>query len=361
MKKEIISPIRSGIIRAMSFDGKGNLIFNVHDIGLMYYNLATGQIDEMDAADINNELNDKVVTSLFIDNSGIIWIGTFYDGVIKIVSLINSFKYYNVQNAESWNVGGISAILEDSEGYLWMGTRFSGVFRLNRKTQEYKAFKQSPRGLSSNNILSILEVKENNQRRIWIGTDGGGLNSLDPVSGKIKVFRNSGKNAAGPSSNSVSSIIRYDRDHLLIGTRDRNLGEGLDVFNMKTGRFINMRYDPSDSLSLGSNNILKLFKDKSGTVWVGTRNGGLNKFVINNINAETSRQIGYFVRYTYNPLDPKSLRNNTIYSIHDDSKRFLWLGTNDGGLSRFDPSTGTFSVYLASIPERPADLWYSCG
>jgi PAS domain S-box-containing protein len=339
--------IRNSVIKAMSLDGTGNLIFIVRDRGLLKYNLKSGKIIGWDTGDVDNDLNNKLVMSMYTDPDGILWVGTRYDGVIKIVSLTNSFKHYTLDNPAEMNGGGVTAILEDSKGYLWLGTRFRGLCRINRKTNEHLSYLQMPQvvnGLSSNNILSLIEVIEGSRQIIWIGTDGGGLNRLDPATGKFTVYKSKDRSPTGPSSNSVSSIIQYDENHLLIGTHDRNLGEGLDIFNIKTGKFVNLRYNPDDSTSLGSNNVQKLFKDKMGSVWVGTRNGGLNKFVIKNINAEKPDEIGYFIRYTNNPHDPESLNNNTVYAIYDDSKNNLWVGTNGGGLSKFDSKRGTFTT-----------------
>lgn len=329
----------SVVIRAMDFDNQGNLVFFVRDIGLMLYNPFTGSMVRQSAGEIDNELNNKAVITMYIEPSGIIWIGTVYDGAIKLVSLINKFSHYAPFDSRS-SGGGVTAILEDSDGLLWLGTRYGGISVINRKTLERKEYRQSPEGLSSNYILSLLELSENGKKTIWIGTDGGGLNRFDAASEKFTVYNSS--NASGLTSNSVSSIIAYDSNYLLVGTRDRNLGEGLHVFNIRTGRFVNLRYKENDSSSLGSNNILKLFKDRSGKVWVGTRNGGLNQFIIKDISANNPDDIGYFVRYTYDPSNPSSLGNNTVFSIHDDSQNNLWLGTNEGGLTKFDPGTGKF-------------------
>jgi PAS domain S-box-containing protein len=336
-----------GVVRAMHFDSKGNLVFVISDKGLMRYDIHTGAIEQVDAPAINSDLNNKAVTTLYIDPTGIMWIGTLYDGITKVVTLNNSFKHYNADLNENnhFNGGGVSAILEDSEGCLWLGTRYGGLSRIYKEHGKTKIYRKQNGGsneISSNNILSLIEVKTGSRREIWIGTDGGGLNCLNPATGKIRIYKSNNRKSDGPSSNSVSSIIQYDEDHLLIGTRDRNLGEGMDVFNMKTGRFINLRHNPSDSKSLGSNNVLKIYKDRTGIVWIGTRGGGLNKFVIKDINAENPKEIGYFIRYINNPSYPVSIRYNTIYAIQDDSDHNLWLGINDGGLSRFDPATGKF-------------------
>jgi PAS domain S-box-containing protein len=338
--------VGGAIISAMAFDVNGDLIFNIRDKNMLKYLPSLNRAVELDAGEVSADLNNKSVTTLYIEPSGIIWAGTFYDGVIKIVPLINSFHYYSatLNNSENRSTGGVTAILEDSEGYLWLGTRFGGLMKINRKTHETTKYSYSPAGLSSSNILSLLEVTEGSESNIWIGTDGGGLNKFNPLTGRFKVFKSEpDKKYLGPGNNSISSILQYDKDHLLIGTRDRNLGEGLDVFNIRTGRFINMKYAPDNDNSLGSNNIMKIFKDRKGVVWIGTRNGGLNKLVVKNINGQSASDIGYFVRYINNPQDPSSLSNNTIYAIHDDKQNNLWIGTNDGGLSRFNPETGLFS------------------
>jgi ligand-binding sensor domain-containing protein/signal transduction histidine kinase len=65
-----------------------------------------------------------------------------------------------------------------------------------------------------------------------------------------------------------------------------------------------------------------VFQDSRGYIWVGTQNG-LNRFD------------GYhFEIFSYNPADSNSLSNNWIYSIDEDRNGNLWVGTK-GGLNQW--------------------------
>ncbi len=68
-------------------------------------------------------------------------------------------------------------------------------------------------------------------------------------------------------------------------------------------------------------------------MWVGTDGGGLNRF---DPKTET------FVRFQNNPSDPNSLGNNSVRALFEDPKGRIWAGTFGGGLNLCKPETGTF-------------------
>ncbi|HUL45398.1 MAG TPA: two-component regulator propeller domain-containing protein [Bacteroidota bacterium] len=85
-----------------------------------------------------------------------------------------------------------------------------------------------------------------------------------------------------------------------------------------------------DGLSQGS--VLCIFQDSYGFIWLGTQDG-LNRFD------------GYeFKIYKHDPSDPKSINDNFVLSIAEDSSRTLWIGTlnEPGFLNRFDRQTESF-------------------
>jgi DNA-binding CsgD family transcriptional regulator len=102
-------------------------------------------------------------------------------------------------------------------------------------------------------------------------------------------------------------------------------------------------------------------EDQSGTLWIGTYGGGLNRF---------DRQAGTFTRFRHDPADPFSLSNDFVFCIHEDRAGDVWIGTWGGGLNRLDRGKGSFRHFtmvdgLASnaiigiLEDKSGNLWLS--
>jgi signal transduction histidine kinase/ligand-binding sensor domain-containing protein len=93
------------------------------------------------------------------------------------------------------------------------------------------------------------------------------------------------------------------------------------------------RISLEDGLSQSS--VYSILQDSRGFLWFGTEDG-LNKYD------------GYsFTIYRHDPGDPSSLSRSLIWSICEDREGVLWIGTDGGGLNRFDRVSGQFTRYWA--------------
>ncbi len=94
--------------------------------------------------------------------------------------------------------------------------------------------------------------------------------------------------------------------------------------------------DPTDTASLSTDVVYSIQPDPqdADVLWVGTNGGGLNRF---------DKRAGKVRRYS----TKDGLPNDVVYGIQSDDAGHLWMSTNKG-ISRFHPATGVFRNYDAS-------------
>jgi len=142
----------------------------------------------------------------------------------------------------------------------------------------------------------------------------------------------------GLSQSSVYCILQDSKGFLWFATE-----EGLnryDGYNFKV-----YKRDPKDPNSLSNDWIWTIIEHPDGVLWLGTNGGGLHKFDL---------EKGTFTNYQTVPGDHHSLSNNIVYSITAAPGGMLWLGTANG-LNRFDPASETFKRYRHD-PAKPGSL-----
>ncbi|MBT8385967.1 MAG: response regulator, partial [Ignavibacteria bacterium] len=93
--------------------------------------------------------------------------------------------------------------------------------------------------------------------------------------------------------------------------------------------------------------VWSILEDKKGILWVGTWGGGLNKLqIVTNPDGTVNTNLKVsFVHYKYNPDEPNSLSDNGVPSIYEDNSGNLWIGTYGGGLNKFDRENEVFDHY----------------
>ena len=96
-----------------------------------------------------------------------------------------------------------------------------------------------------------------------------------------------------------------------------------------------LRFDHlSIEQGLSQSSVWTIFQDSRGFLWFGTEDG-LNRYD------------GYtFKTYKPDPDVPSSLSDRLITSIVEDKDGYLWVATRLGGINRYDPHSESFVHYL---------------
>lgn len=192
-------------------------------------------------------------------------------------------------------------------------------------------------GLSQSAVTCIFQDKTG---FMWFGTQDG-LNRYDGYN--FKIFKNISPDSTSLSDNFIFSIYEDESGSLYIETQSGKLNKYIpasESFQVVPGESI-------DFHNSKKNSVLAVYYDKTDIVWTG----GLSKET--GLKMENKRT-GETKVYMHNPDDKFSLSDNKVYSVYRDSKGTLWIGTFNG-LDRLDEKTSKFYHYK-NIPGNPNSL-----
>ncbi|HVO74851.1 MAG TPA: two-component regulator propeller domain-containing protein, partial [Ignavibacteriaceae bacterium] len=178
----------------------------------------------------------------------------------------------------------------------------------------------------------VLSICEDKTGLIWLGTYGG-ISKFSQTLNKFSYYKvNKNNPAKGLSSSNIITSFIDEKDNVWVGTDN-----GLDEVINKTGEIIHYHNEPKNKNSLNNNEVRSLLVDHTGIVWIGTNGGGLNRY---------DPATGNFSSFKYNASDTNSISNNGVNSLFEDYKGNLWVGTWNG-LNYFDHNKGKFIRYIS--------------
>ncbi len=180
-------------------------------------------------------------------------------------------------------------------------------------------------GLSQSVVISIFQ---DSKGFIWFGTQDG-LNKYDGY--KFTHYKRNEKKLNSISDNYIHQVYEFN-NMLWIGT---NQG-GLNKFDPINEKFTSYKNEPTNPNSISSNNVTAFASDDNGNLWVGTYDKGLNLF-----NIRTDK----FNRIIIDSDKKPTVGGNHISAlVYQKNKNYLWIGTFDG-IRLLDISSGeTFDL-----------------
>lgn len=252
------------------------------------------------------------------------WFGT-QDG-------LNRYDGYSIDNLNDYKNKSLSynviwSLLSDSEGNLWIGTERGGIDIFLQSENRFINLKKDSSDSNSLSENFITFIFEDSRKNIWIGTQSEGLNFYDRKTRKILRIK-SDNSPYGLAGNSIRVICEDNNNNLWIGTSD-GLSKLLlnDFYDKGKIAFKNYKFNKKDSKSISSNNIWSIYQDSKNRLWIGTWGGGLNLYNYVSDN---------FIRFNKNSDNGFAFPGNVIKSLVEDNEGNLWIGTYDSGLFLFN-------------------------
>ena len=109
----------------------------------------------------SHSLNAQAVRSLYLDNQGICWLGTFSGGLNKFDKNLNLFNSVtsNIFDEKGLRASYITSFEEDKNGNVFVGTG-GGLSLFNPATRLFEGYDIKPTSGDRRNYLSILCLKK---------------------------------------------------------------------------------------------------------------------------------------------------------------------------------------------------------
>ncbi|HEX8152338.1 MAG TPA: two-component regulator propeller domain-containing protein, partial [Thermoanaerobaculia bacterium] len=270
---------------------------------------------------VDETIDSDRVNCLYLDRSGILWIGTWGDGLDRYTPADGAFRLfsYSPSRPEGLTHRDIGSIFQSRDGRLWIGTRGNGVdvFENGVRVDEIRA---SSDGLADSHVPAIAETADGT---IWIGTRAGTLHRYDRRTRRIT--RHELRSAADTTS-TIATLAPAPDGGVWVG-----LTAGLVYFDPKTSRATQQQF--TDGKPLRSS-ITKLVYDRKGVLWAGTH----TTLAARMPGATAFQRIG-------------GTSSDFIEDVLEDRKGRLWIGTSVGldRLTGFDGKRAKFEQLGARI------------
>jgi len=234
----------------------------------------------------------------------------------------------------------ITTLVHGSEGVLWVGTDGDGIFKLYPLLKSFNLISKTQVHEFSEGIVRAFS--EINGNSFWVGTKGKGLfrfpsKFYQNLNGSLQYQNFNESNSA--INNAVFALHNGLDSLIYIGTD----GDGIDVFDLKKSKLINWSEILESDLYEYFRSTYTIYQDKKGLIWLGTNGFGLIRLKIERSGEEL--KVSQFKKYLAGDVEGRTLSSNIIFSILPKNEDELWIGTRLGGLNLFNKSSGVFKVY----------------
>lgn len=297
--------------------------------------------------------------SLYKDNLGNIWAGTYGFGVFKIDPVSLEIKRYTSSNGLSNdNVIHISG----NDSSIWLSTLGGGVTRINTNDKyQFKIF-NTANGLGSDYVYYTFTDSKD---RTWIATDGGGVSyfyndtifkfsnpELDSINKTVYTIiedcnNNLWFNCANNGLFRFNDVtfVNYNEENglktnYIQGLTTDNMGnpviisnEGIDKYIVKDSSF--EYFGDTYGVAYQEPNLNAVFKDSNNNIWIGSKNGLIKILSADEQSSEVLPKI--FItqkRLFFNPF-----LNKTRFKYNQNHLTFdytaIWLKSSDNLTYRY--------------------------
>ncbi len=307
--------------------------------GLSLYNSAEDAFTNY-AVSIPHLQSDGIpnIESLATDKLGNLWMGGYFKGLFYMDVKTGKTTFYAHRNAAGSlkDHTGINKVFFDRSGCLWLNMPYYGISYLSHQKSIFNPISVNPSTSEKGRLMAndqYVILSKSGDSTFFV-KDSIGLyewncyeNSYSKIDLKHKIY------------SQISCVLKGTNG--TVWASCNSAGAGLFSFNQKTGEVNHYKNNPSDSTTLPNGGINALVEDALGNIWIGTGRNGVCK-----LDKRSDKFYRFkFVNGASGVKSEGALDDLTVITLFIDKGGVLWVGTNFGGVNRFDERTNTFKSF----------------
>lgn len=354
-------------------------------ICVMGHIVALAQKYQVRPLDLEQGLSCNYVLSIAQDKYGFLWFAT-EEGLNRFDG--NSFfTYYKQRDRQGISSSELNCVIDDAkEPVAWIGTKNDGLNSFNYQTEEWHSYKHDGKNPSSIATNDITHITPSANGKLWITTYWKGVELFDP---ETKRFVHFDKNRVkGLPDNQLWCVLDLGNGNLLVG----HVKSGLSIIDTQRLTARNFKHNDQDIFSISGNEVICLYRDKKGTIWIGTNVGidiydplsqrflhvadqtiknhrifdfcelpdgnmlvateqmGIAVLDVANKSFTASTQISCsFISEGFSDFN---LTGNSVRSLLLDKYNNVWAGFYGSGINFLTQSVAPFSTIRAGVPDQ---------
>ena len=350
-----LGQISSGISKIIT-DKKGKLWMQTGSI-LLWYDETSKKIVPFNDRNFKDGKCEfiNISSNFFINQNQELW--TSSDKGLLIYNLNNgqySLQFNNYLNPAGLSSLYINVFYEDNSNNIWLGSIDRGAFTANIHSKKFTSLSLGPDGKDIISTDYIWDLFVNKKDEIWVASEKG-LNRWNPLTNEIIPYKSNPNDKESQTKGQVLSVFEDNMGVLWVGTYrlDRMKNTSSNIYPNKFDKFYNI---PTDTASLSGWTIWNTFQDSKSNLWFGTSS---------NICMLPNDEL-YKAKPKFLGLNQK-LKNvieNMAVTFFEDSAKNIWIGSNN--LFFLDMKSKTFREYsIKSVysihQDKKNRLWFGTG
>ncbi|MEZ5042799.1 MAG: two-component regulator propeller domain-containing protein [Saprospiraceae bacterium] len=290
-------------------------------------------LEQLDARAIDtHDLLSNALWSIFEDRSGLIWFGSPNRRAFYFDPRRELFQFPNLQLTNHSKTSQWQATVN----CLWQDRQNAIWFGVEQDLYRFDPMTGLQEVYPQKYFINNLTVGP--QGLLWLATEGG-LFRFDPTSGRSTPVLTT-QRAGRPVKTVFYAAFDHDGD-LWVSTWEYGLFRIDREELYRTDQALPIDFDhwsvnSEQPNALATYGLQKLTADSKGYIWVCGNIGGISRI---------EKASGEVKLFSYQQGKAGVISNNYTYSVVEGPNGYIWISTNGGGLNRYDPETESFVHY----------------